>query len=62
MGVTESLGVSQWFRCLFAMVSLPSKLIEARCGTWTSVSPHGAPSSVVQVNNARSPTGRRRPN
>ena len=80
MGVTESLGVSQWFRCLFAMVSLPSKLIEARCGTWNSVSPHGAtlraigspapihpfdittPSSTVEVKNARSPTGRYRPN
>ena len=42
MGVTESLSVSQWFRCLFAMVSLPSELIAARCGTWNSVSPHGA--------------------
>ena len=42
MGVTESLGVSQWFRCLFTMVSLPPKLTEARCGTWNSVSPHGA--------------------
>ena len=54
MGMTESLSVSQWFRCLFVRaIGSPAPIHPCDIAN---------PSSVVQVNNARPPTGRCGPN